>query len=148
MKRILILLCLPLLFTTCKKEEDSNNPSNSTTGTISDVVGIWHFLGRYDALGNLEYIPGSCELKGTITLDALGDGVWTEHYLSNNGTGPCLSQSQVFSFNYINSTTLQFIVPSSCGNPTVTLPTSTQFQIPSCNGSNGTWSGGYSLFEL
>ena len=29
MKRILILLCLPLLFTTCKKEED-NTPTNNT----------------------------------------------------------------------------------------------------------------------
>ena len=154
MKKLLYtFLAVSLIFSACEEDTpapSANNGSNST-GTISNVVGIWHFLGRYDALGNLNSMTpaeATCILQGTITLDSLGNGVWTEYYLSNSGTGPCLSQSQVFSFNYISSTTLEFIMASSCGNPTVTLPIPTQFQIPSCNGDNGTLDGGYLLFEL
>ena len=45
MKRILILLCLPLLFTTCKKEEDNTPTNNTGTNTnnidINSLKGVW-----------------------------------------------------------------------------------------------------------
>ena len=58
-KLLLILPCLPLLFTTCKKEEEvtptnTNNNGNNSSGTIADVVGVWYYIGHYDALGNLD----------------------------------------------------------------------------------------------
>ena len=71
-----------------------------------------------------------------------------DYYLDDEISGPCLSQTNAFTFTYINSTTLQFAIPSSCGNPTITLPIPTQFKIPSCNGDTGALDGGYLLFEL
>jgi hypothetical protein len=43
MKRILILLCLPLLFTTCKKEED-NTPTNNNSNTENLLLGSWQMI--------------------------------------------------------------------------------------------------------
>ena len=44
-KLLLILLCLPLLFTTCKKEEDNTeNPSNKTyvpDDVFDDIFSYW-----------------------------------------------------------------------------------------------------------
>ena len=145
----------PILFISCNKDDDTpdnnnNNNGNNLTGTIADVVGVWQFIGHYDASGNIGNQSPSivaCLTQSTITLDSLGNGIVMDYYW-NNGIGPCLSQSIVFSFNYINSTTLEFITPSSCGNPTVTLPIPTQFKIPSCNADNGSWDGGYLLYEL
>tara|TARA_B110000467_G_C18183657_1_gene401993 strand:- start:9 stop:278 length:270 start_codon:yes stop_codon:yes gene_type:complete len=87
-------------------------------------------------------------LQSTIILEVDGDAIWTQCYLEDETSGPCLSQSQVFTFNYINSTTLEFVIPSVCGNPTVTFPSSTQFHIPTCNGDNGAYDGGYMLYEV
>jgi len=150
-KLLLILLCLPLLFSTCKKEEvEPTNSGNNSTGTITDVVGVWDFKGYYNSSGNFESFNSTteenCELQGSITLQSDGNATFTQYYLDDEISGPCLSQTLPFTFTYINSTTLQFAIPSSCGNPTITLPIPTQFKIPSC--SEGSWDGGYLLFEL
>ena len=156
MKKLLYtLLAVSLIFSAC--EEDTplpapNNNGNNSTGTIADVVGVWNYIGHYDALGNLEAFPSTvyenCELQGSITLQSDGNATWTDYYLDDEISGPCLSQTNAFTFTYINSTTLQFAIPSDCGNPTITLPIPTQFKIPSCNADTGTLDGGYLLFEL
>tara|TARA_B000000437_G_C11562289_1_gene271732 strand:+ start:230 stop:700 length:471 start_codon:yes stop_codon:yes gene_type:complete len=153
-KLLLILLCLPFLFTSCEKEEQdsASSSNNNSTGTIADVVGVWQYKGKYDNSGSLEPFFSTdyenCVLQNTINLDSLGNVIWTSHYLENEVSGPCLSSTLVFTYNYINSTTLEFIFPSICGNPTVILPSSNQFELPTCNGDNGTYDGGYMLYEL
>ena len=152
MKKLLYtLLAVSLIFSACEEEDAAPINTNNTSGTISDVVGTWEFKGDYDNTGNLYPFYSidveNCQLQGTITLEADGDAIWTMHYLEDEISGPCLSESQVFSYNYINGTTLQFIFPSACGNATVTLPTSTQFHVPSCNADNGSYDGGYLLYE-
>ena len=154
-KLLLILLCLPLLFNSCEEDTPlpaTNNNGNNSTGTIADVAGVWDFKGYYDSSGNFESFNSTteenCKLQGSITLESNGNATWTDYYLDDEISGPCLSQTLAFTFTYINSTTLQFAIPSSCGNPTITLPIPTQFKIPSCNGDTGALDGGYLLFEL
>ena len=63
-KLIAILLCLPLLFTTCKKEEEEeNNPD-------SPFVGYWsgNYSGDYDGHWN-GTISSSGDINGTATID-------------------------------------------------------------------------------
>ena len=156
MKKLLYtLLAVSIVFSAC--EEDTplpaiNNNGNNSTGTIADVVGMWQFKGYYDALGNLEGFNSNdalnCILQTSITLQSDGNATWTNYYLEDEISGLCLSQTNAFTFNYINSTTLEFIIPQDCGNPTVTLPNSSQFRIPTCNADNGNWEGDYLLYEL
>ena len=40
-KLLLILLCLPLLFSTCKKE-DEEPTNNNTNITVQNIVGVWN----------------------------------------------------------------------------------------------------------
>ena len=83
MKRILILLCLPLLFTTCKKEEDDNTPTNNTNLAIGDSYqgGIIFYIDSSGAHGLITTINdhGPSEWgcpQSTIwsTSNALGTG--------------------------------------------------------------------------
>ena len=154
MKKLLYtFLAASVIFSACEEEDaapEANN--NSNTGTIADVVGVWKFIGEYDALGNLQDYPNvdyeNCVLQNTIILEIDENAIWTAHYLENEVSGPCLSQSQVFTYNYINSTTLEFAIPSACGNATVSLPSPAQFHIPTCNADNGAYDGGYMLYEM
>jgi len=156
MKKLLYtFLAVSVIFSAC--EEDTplpapNNNGNNSTGTIADVVGVWDFKGYYDSSGNFESFNSTteenCKLQGSITLQSDGNATWTEYYLDDEISGPCLSQTKAFTFTYINSTTLQFAIPSSCGNPTITLPIPTQFKFPSCNADIPALDGGYLLFEL
>tara|TARA_B100000767_G_C19411770_1_gene388278 strand:+ start:63 stop:536 length:474 start_codon:yes stop_codon:yes gene_type:complete len=155
-KLLYTLLAVSLIFSACEKEDDTpsntNNNGNNTTNTIADVVGVWDFKGYYDSSGNYESFNSTteenCILEGFITLQSDGNATWTNYYLDDEISGPCLSETLAFTFTYINSTTLQFAIPSSCGNPTIILPIPTQFKIPSCNADIGTLDGGYLLFEL
>ena len=155
-KALYTLLAVSIIFSACEKEDDTpsntNNNGNNTTNTIADVVGVWQLIGYYDALGNLESFNSTasenCALQGTITLQSDGNGITTFFYLQDEISGPCLSSDYVFTFNYINSTTLEFINTSSCGNNVVTLPVSTQLRIPMCNGDDGSFDGSYVLYEL
>tara|TARA_R110001632_G_scaffold117925_3_gene230117 strand:+ start:104 stop:574 length:471 start_codon:yes stop_codon:yes gene_type:complete len=156
MKKLLYtLLAVSIIFTGCEEDTPlpaANNSGNNSTGTIADVVGIWQFKGYYDALGNLEAFNSNdaqnCILQTSITLQSDGNATWTNYGLQDEISGPCLSQTNAFTFNYINSTTLEFIIPQDCGNPTITLPNSLQFRIPTCNADNGNWEGDYLLYEL
>ena len=152
MKKLLYtFLAVSIIFSACEEEDTAPNTNNNTTGTIEDVVGVWLFQGFYDATGNLESFYSidveNCQLQTNITLQSDGNAITEWHYLENEVSGPCISSNQAFSFNYINSSTLQFILPTSCGNPTVTLNNPIQFKVPVCNGDNGQWEGDYSLFE-
>ena len=71
-KLLLILLCLPLLFTACKKEDDS--PNGNTNNTSASIIGSWTvdsvdlaamgmiMLGAFpdsvEAPSNLEFLQG------------------------------------------------------------------------------------------
>jgi hypothetical protein len=46
-KLLLILLCLPLLFTTCKKVEDDNNIPTNTTILDEHLYGNWVLTNNY-----------------------------------------------------------------------------------------------------
>ena len=67
MKRILILLCLPLLFSTCKKED--NTPTNNTGNNIDITVypGASHSFDRTMevVLADDAYSFTDCRLKMT-----------------------------------------------------------------------------------
>ena len=156
MKKLLYtFIAVSLIFSGCEEDTPlpaANNNGNNSTGTIADVVGVWDFKGYYDSSGNFESFNSTteenCELQGSITLQSDGNATITQYYLDDEISGPCLSQTMAFTFSYINATTLQFAIPTSCGNPTITLPIPTQFKIPSCNADTGTLDGGYLLFEL
>lgn len=146
-------MCSALLFNSCEKEEEINNSTNnSAIGTISDVVGDWKLIGRYDAAGNLETFMSldyeNCMLQTSFSLESDGDAVMDAHYLQDEVSGPCVSQTIIFQFNYINSTTLEFINISSCGNIAINIINNgDRIKIPDCNGDDGTFDGGYSLWE-
>ena len=60
-KLLLILLCLPLLFTTCKKE--ARNPSNgynapSTNNTSASIIGSWDFTEYHIMQAEGYYLGG------------------------------------------------------------------------------------------
>jgi len=157
MKKLLYtLLAVSLVFTACEKEdeepENTNNNGNNTNNTIADVVGVWNLIGYYDALGNLDSFNSTasenCALQGSITLQSDGNGIIAFYYLQDEVSGPCISENYLITFNYINSTTLEFIMASSCGNPVVTLPNPTQLKIPMCNADDSSFDGSYVLYEL
>ena len=62
-KLLLILLCLPLLFTTCKKEED-NSPTNNTGNNANTFLSI---------NDGTVWVCQDCE-RGNVTTTASGKG--------------------------------------------------------------------------
>ena len=157
MKKLLYtFIAVSLIFSGCEEDTPlpaANNNGNNSTGTITDVVGVWDFKGYYDSSGNFESFNSTteenCELQGSITLQSDGNATITQYYLDDEISGPCLSQTMAFTFSYINATTLQFAYGSFlCGNPTITLPTPTQMKRPICNGDDGSYDGSYLLYEL
>ena len=116
--------------------------------------------GIYDETDNLHPMMNSidvqnCYFQSNITLQSgdtlnLKDGIaiMESYYFENEVSGPCISNSPsgMWSFDYINSSSLEFFLAGTCGNPIVTLNSQTQFKVPICNGDNGTWEG-YSLWE-
>jgi len=157
MKKILyILLSASIIFSACEEEDtaptNTNNNGNNLSGTISDVVGVWNYIGKYDALGNLADAwtteQEDCVLQSNIILQSDGNAINQWYYLQDEVSGPCLSQSMVFSFNYINSTNIEFVTATACGNTNVaTIINNTQFTAPVCNGDDGSWDGRYMLYE-
>ena len=91
MKRILILLCLPLLFNSCSKEDcncptDTNNNNNSSNPS-SLIVGLWDVV-QYDWSDSLDMVNGITTFSsfpgdssfwenpgGSMTLDFREDGM-------------------------------------------------------------------------
>tara|TARA_B100000902_G_scaffold332370_1_gene330311 strand:- start:270 stop:746 length:477 start_codon:yes stop_codon:yes gene_type:complete len=156
MKKLLyIFAAISIIFSACEEDTPAPSTNNNSTGTIADVVGIWKFIGEYDASGNLQGNSSNvnlenCVLQDDITLQSDGNAIMTYHYLQYEDSGPCLYESTIFTFNYINSTTLEFLIAniSSCGDFAITLPTPTQLRVPGCNGDTGDFDGWYSLYEL
>ena len=75
-KLLLILLCLPILFTTCKKEEKDNPNSpfiGYWSGTYSgdDVSGFWNGTissnGEINGEASSVDLPEGVDLNGTVT---------------------------------------------------------------------------------
>ena len=158
MKKLLYtLLAVSIIFSACEEEDiapaNTNNNGNNSSGTIADVVGVWQLQGFYDASDNLDpFDPsspyGPCVTQSNWELEADGDAILEWFYLEDEVSGPCISSVQAVTFSYINSTTLQFIIPnSSCGTYTATIINSTQLKWPACDGDNGTFDGSYILFE-
>ena len=59
MKKLLsLLICLPLIFSSCKKEDDSPN-SSSTTNTSASIVGSWNFTEYHDIYTEGYYLGGT-----------------------------------------------------------------------------------------
>ena len=158
MKKLLYtLLAVLIIFSACEKEEESssnNNSNNNTTGTIADIVGVWQLEGFYDASDNLindafnNTDQENCMLQSNIILQSDGNAINQWYYLQNEIDGPCIYESMAFSFQYINSTTLNFLTTNSCGNSVVaTIINNTQLRGPICNGDDGTYDGSYMLYE-
>ena len=58
MKKILyILICLPFIFSSCKKEDDSPN-SGSTNNTSASIVGSWDFTEYHSINAQGYYLGG------------------------------------------------------------------------------------------
>ena len=57
MKKLLyLLICLPLIYSSCKKEDDS--PSGSTNNTSGSIVGSWDFTEYHDIYTDGYYLGG------------------------------------------------------------------------------------------
>ena len=114
-KLLLILLCVPIIFTTCKKEEEEtlNSPFvGYWSGTYSydgDVVGLWSgtISTNGDVNGTASNIMGEeTNLNGTVTINGdftatleeiginfigqlssdFGSGIWNVYTNSETGT--------------------------------------------------------------
>ena len=89
-KLLLILLCLPLLFTTCKKEDEEENPN-------SPFIGYWsgyYFqdntqIGAWNAdISSSGEINGSAYLNGDVTfVDLIGTVTNSGVFNAAIGTG-------------------------------------------------------------
>ena len=73
-KLLLILLCVPLLFTTCKKDCDCPaNTNNNSSEPSSLIVGLWDIV-KYEYSDSLDMVAG------TITYTAFpGDSNFWYH---------------------------------------------------------------------
>jgi len=95
MKRILILLCLPLLFTTCKKEED-NTPA-SVQGCTDPLATNYNPAATIND-GSCVYITGNDSTQTYIPDDNF------EAYLENNGMGNGISND-----NYVTTANINLV---------------------------------------
>jgi len=86
MKKLLyILICLPLIFSSCKKEDDSPNSSDSTNNSSASILGTWEIASSTNTFtkGYLDPIEGTEVVNSTETTSKnypLDDGnymTWT-----------------------------------------------------------------------
>jgi len=93
-KLLLILLCLPLLFTTCKKEEEEN-PS-------SPFVGYWsgNYSGDYDGHWNAN-ISSAGEINGEAYSVDLPEGIDLNGTVTNSGDFTAIMGTGLLGINFI-----------------------------------------------
>ena len=93
MKKILyILICLPLIFSSCKKEDDSPNSgsSGSTNNTSASIIGTWESTSstQTSTSGYLDPIQGTEIITSTETTSTnypTIDGAWSIWTFASNG---------------------------------------------------------------
>ena len=90
MKKLLyILICLPLIFSSCKKEDDSPN-SGSTNNTSASIVGTWEIASSTSThtSGYLDPMQGTEIITSTETTSEnypTIDGVWSIWTFASDG---------------------------------------------------------------
>ena len=154
MKKLLYtLLAVSIIFSACEEEDaaptntNNNNNNNNSSGTIADVVGVWKFEGVYDISGNQtdafnNIADENCRLQSNFVLQSDGSSINQSYYLENDNSGPCLYQTTVCDFEYINSTTLQFLVADLCASSiVVTIVNNIEARVPVCIGDEGVYDG-------
>ena len=103
-KLLLLLLCVPLIFTTCKKDCDCPaNTNNNSSEPSSLIVGLWNVV-QYDWSDSLDMVNGITTFSsfpgdsnfwynagGSITLDFRepnnSDGTGTVYFGTFDGLG-------------------------------------------------------------
>ena len=139
-KLLLILLCAPLLFTSCSKDDDN-----------SDLIGVWHFQGPHDLSGEFinEHFDNlneqACVLMSYIELNENGFGRSVSYFIEDQISGPCYINNEFeFQWEQTNSTTLVFSFDVEAEDLIFELVSSTQLQF--LMGEEG--ENYYHLFEL
>ena len=90
----------------------------------------------------------NCRLQSNFILQSDGNAINQWYYLQNEIDGPCIYETSVVAFQYINSTTLNFLTPDACSNTVVvTVVDSTELRVPVCVGDEGIYDGRYMLYE-
>ena len=78
-KLLLILLCLPLLFSSCKKEDEE--PTNNTNTNSASIFGSWNVVSLVYDITEGVYTSGSYP-NGSFTVTDITSGV--ENYALQN----------------------------------------------------------------
>jgi len=122
-KLLLIVLCLPLTFSSCKKDEDENNPD-------SPFIGYWagYYFGDYDGSWN-GTISSNGDINGTATIDELPGVV-----IDLNGTVTNSGIADFAATNGTGSLGVNFIGELNGNSGSGTWSSSTDSSI-------GTWDG-------
>ena len=92
MKKLLyLLICLPLIFSSCKKEDDSpNSGSGSTNNTSASIVGTWEIASSTSThtSGYLDPMQGTEIITSTETTSEnypTIDGEWSTWTFASDG---------------------------------------------------------------
>ena len=137
-KLLLILLCAPLLFTSCSKDDDNSDSGNDPTGSgnSSDLFGVWHFQGPHDLSGEFmndfyyDLNEQACALMSYLELNENGFGRFVSYSLENEISGPCNNINEIeFQWEQTNSTTLVFSNGDEPEDLILELVSSTQLQV-------------------
>tara|TARA_B110001450_G_scaffold208343_1_gene199006 strand:- start:145 stop:639 length:495 start_codon:yes stop_codon:yes gene_type:complete len=88
-KILIILLTIPLIFSSCEKDEDNNNNNNNNNNNITDnIVGEWVNFGQSDNSDSYTWDPYTGDQRtvynflsdGTFELYIILDGIINDDY--------------------------------------------------------------------
>lgn len=142
-KRLLpILFCFPIVFSSCKKDDDSSDSSS----TVHFAIGTWDLVERVSSDGTSDPLD-ACHTQSYMVIDTSGGvAVYSYDYVNEDPSNPCVYILNTASINFINSTTLEFIVPNSDLGVYPAEITSTN-QLKTYTSSDGYLDGSYSLWN-